>query len=240
MSVFKIACRTFAATRPAIATSSATNYVKRTYFGPFKKWFSTEAPTESATPAQPAESATPAPTPGAEPIILPVHVKKIDVSYTSSASTCDRVLEEHFLDYKDPVIGLDIEWKPSYNFNQRESPVALIQLSNSEKCILMHVCYYDRVPKALHQILEDPKILKVGVGVEEDARKLARDFNFKVNGMVDVATVSASLGIMKNGGIKTLAQKVCRYAIEKSKRVSRSSRTLPRGCLATTGVHARS
>lgn len=44
------------------------------------------------------------------------------------------------------VVGFDLEWKPVYRRGQRENPVALVQLANSHKVLLIHICKMPGTP----------------------------------------------------------------------------------------------
>jgi hypothetical protein len=77
--------------------------------------------------------------------------------------------------------GIDIEWKPTFVKGQPENPVALIQLANADKILLLHLCHMKRpfrtstcdlalsftgFPKNLQTFLEDPNVAKAGVGIQ--------------------------------------------------------------------------
>jgi acetyl esterase/lipase len=54
--------------------------------------------------------------------------------------------------------------------------IALLQLSSGGTCALVRVLECRQLPPWLAQLLADPAVLKLGVGIAEDARRLAKDF----------------------------------------------------------------
>ncbi len=51
------------------------------------------------------------------------------------------------------VVGFDLEWKPTYRSGQRENPVALVQLANSHKVLLIHICKMPGTPLLSQSVL---------------------------------------------------------------------------------------
>ena len=44
------------------------------------------------------------------------------------------------------VVGFDLEWKPIFHAGQPDNPVALVQIANNHKVLLIHVCQMPRTP----------------------------------------------------------------------------------------------
>ena len=78
------------------------------------------------------------------------------------------------------LLGFDTETKPSFIKGQKLNPISLIQLA-SEKCVyLFRICKLENHSFGpLKSILEDPKIVKSGIGIKDDLRQLKSimDFN---------------------------------------------------------------
>ncbi|KAJ7899984.1 ribonuclease H-like domain-containing protein [Mycena olivaceomarginata] len=90
--------------------------------------------------------------------------------------------------------GIDIEWKPTFVKGQPENPVALIQLANADKILLLHLCHMKRFPKNLQTFLEDPNVAKAGVGIQAgDAKKLYKDCSVNVRSCVDLSLLAKSV-----------------------------------------------
>jgi len=87
----------------------------------------------------------------------------------------------------DPaVVGIDLEWKTSKN-STSYNKVALIQIAKADTVLLIPTNSRDHsAPKALHILFQDPKIVKVGVGVEGDLLKLWRDFQIDANSYTEL------------------------------------------------------
>jgi len=87
----------------------------------------------------------------------------------------------------DPaVVGIDLEWKTSKN-STSYNKVALIQIAKPDMVLLIPTNSREHsAPKALHILFQDPKIVKVGVGVEGDLLKLWRDFQIDANSYTEL------------------------------------------------------
>ena len=91
-----------------------------------------------------------------------------------------------------PWLGLDCEWvSPREGAPHR---IALIQLAlEGGWCILLRMNKLQILPKGVAPIFLDPNILKLGVGVGDDAHKVLRDFGIAVRGWVDTAHIASAL-----------------------------------------------
>ncbi|XP_013910183.1 PREDICTED: Werner syndrome ATP-dependent helicase isoform X1 [Thamnophis sirtalis] len=88
------------------------------------------------------------------------------------------------------VLGFDIEW-PAIYAKGKEGKVALVQLCESEtKCYLFHISSMTSFPVGLKRLLEDNTIRKAGVGIEGDKWKLMRDFEIKLENLVDLVDLA--------------------------------------------------
>lgn len=67
------------------------------------------------------------------------------------------------------------------NFPTAYSPLALLQLSTVDECLLIQMeRLQGAVPRSLIQLLEDPSVLKAGLGISEDVRRLQLGFGIVV------------------------------------------------------------
>jgi hypothetical protein len=105
---------------------------------------------------------------------------------------CDRILQAYKDYYPLPLnfLGLDCEW-----VNQKgiaSHPVALLQIATPlNDCFLIRLCKMrGPLPLSLTEILEDRNILKFGVGIQDDAKKLNLMYGLNVNGCVDLRHVT--------------------------------------------------
>ncbi|CAI5796825.1 Werner syndrome ATP-dependent helicase isoform X1 [Podarcis lilfordi] len=113
------------------------------------------------------------------------------VVYSYNANDCSLLSEDiaTTLSY-GAALGFDIEWPPCYT-KGKEGKVALVQLCGSEqKCYLFHISSMSNFPLALKKLLESNTIKKVGVGIEGDKWKLMRDFEIKLESLVDLGDLA--------------------------------------------------
>ncbi|XP_074146577.1 exonuclease 3'-5' domain-containing protein 2 isoform X2 [Sminthopsis crassicaudata] len=91
-----------------------------------------------------------------------------------------------------PVLGIDCEW---VNIEGKACPISLLQMASpTGRCILLRlpklISGKAALPQTLLDILEDSKILKVGVGCREDASKLFQDYDLTVRGCLDLRNLA--------------------------------------------------
>jgi ribonuclease D len=88
-------------------------------------------------------------------------------------------------------LGFDIEWKPNFQKGRPENPVALVQLSNASQVVLIQLSAMRQFPVNLKEVLANPAIVKAGVGIEGDMRKLCKDHNVSsIRACVDLALLA--------------------------------------------------
>ncbi|KAG2597095.1 hypothetical protein PVAP13_5KG189800 [Panicum virgatum] len=83
------------------------------------------------------------------------------------------------------IVGLDCEWKPNYR-SWTTSRVAVLQLCAGARCLVLQLLYVDRVQASVRALLADPGVWLVGIGVGEDAAKLAADYGLACAAPVDL------------------------------------------------------
>lgn len=99
--------------------------------------------------------------------------------------------------YEVVVLGLDCEWVSQDRREVEEEspvcPVALLQLAFPHgRCFLIRLCQMNaRLPDKLRDILEERNVLKTGVGIGEDAKKLSSCYGLVVQGCVDLRHVAS-------------------------------------------------
>lgn len=110
-----------------------------------------------------------------------------------------------------PLLGFDCEWK-SYSGPGRR-PVALLQLqSYYGVCALIQLRYfsranaYENLRLELFRLLENDKILKIGVAPQKDAKYLFHDFNIHVRSTFDLRFMAQMAGYKQPGGLKTMCE----------------------------------
>ena len=90
------------------------------------------------------------------------------------------------------LLGLDIEWKVTYEAGITSRPTATLQLS-TDVCawvFQLSAMRSRRLPASLVSLLEDPRVIKTGCKVANDALKLRRDFGVRTHGLLDVGKLA--------------------------------------------------
>ncbi|KAK0355891.1 hypothetical protein LTR02_005511 [Friedmanniomyces endolithicus] len=102
------------------------------------------------------------------------------VHYCTKLDQAERVLQQHFLG--QPVLGFDIEWEQrARKESAAKQNVSLIQIACEDRICLIHVAIFagtsieHLVPATLREILESNQIVKAGVNIGGDARRM-RDY----------------------------------------------------------------
>ncbi|PUZ55506.1 hypothetical protein GQ55_5G217600 [Panicum hallii var. hallii] len=122
-----------------------------------------------------------------------------------------------------PVVGLDVEWRPSRRSDQ--NPVATLQLCVGRRCLIFQLLQADRVPRALSEFLGDPGVRFVGVGVGADAERLSDDHGLEVANAVDLRGLAAEgLGRpdLRQAGLRAVVAAVMGVDLVKPQRVTMS------------------
>lgn len=89
---------------------------------------------------------------------------------------------------EQPVIGFDTETRPSFRPGVTFR-VSLLQLSSPEVCYLFRL---NRIPldKAILQLFENKRLLKVGADVAGDLRSLRQIRHFRDAGFIDLQAIA--------------------------------------------------
>ena len=112
---------------------------------------------------------------------------RITVAYTpqkadEAASFLSRY---HFL-------GFDTETKPVFKKGQKQNPIALIQLSTERHAFLFRVSETGMTP-ALKEILESPKIRKIGQAMKHELVTMKKELKVEGRGFIDLLDIAHRL-----------------------------------------------
>ncbi|XP_021749162.1 Werner Syndrome-like exonuclease isoform X1 [Chenopodium quinoa] len=95
------------------------------------------------------------------------------------------------------VLGLDIEWKPSFDRGIPQGKAAVMQICGGmHHCYVLHIIH-SGIPGSLQSLLEDSTYIKVGVGIDNDAVKVFHDHNVSIKSLEDLS----SMANQKLGGV---------------------------------------
>ncbi|KAI3955308.1 hypothetical protein MKW92_004178 [Papaver armeniacum] len=122
------------------------------------------------------------------------------------------------------IVGLDIEWVRLRQTSQRNK-VAVLQLCLAHKCLIFQFLVKHEVPESLINFLNDERIIFVGSGIDQDARKLWVDYGLYVARSEDLAGLAEyKLGTndLYQSGLQSLMWKVLRKNLPKPKALTLS------------------
>lgn len=122
---------------------------------------------------------------------------------------------------REKILGFDTETRPSFR-RGKSYPPALLQLGGAEKVYLFQLLKLEDPTPAL-DILADPNIIKVGVAIRDDVRKLRERQDFRPGGFIELADITHKRDIV-NTGLRSLAAIFLGVRISKGAQVSNWSR----------------
>lgn len=130
-----------------------------------------------------------------------------DVHVISNAGDCERIVRLLALETTQKrVLGFDCEWV-TVDGNRR--PVALLQLSShSGLTALIRLSHLKHVPAEIRQLLEDERILKLGISPSDDARYLRQDYQVDMRGTLDLRFLARFLKLPTEGLAKMAMEHV--------------------------------
>lgn len=119
-----------------------------------------------------------------------------------------------------PLFGFDTESKPTFIKGEISTGPHLIQLATIDKAYLFQVS--PEILEFLSPILANPKQLKVGFGLKNDAH-LLRKKGVDLKGIVDLAKSFKSFGIEHQIGVRTAMALLFQVNFHKNKKISTSN-----------------
>ncbi|XP_068759380.1 exonuclease 3'-5' domain-containing protein 2-like isoform X3 [Montipora capricornis] len=154
--------------------------------------------------------------------------KNARVFVLDDASSCDTLLQYYRSQYpfRMNYLGIDCEWVNTKG--QVNAPVALLQIATPIcDCFLVRLCKIEgQMPQILKEILQDKTILKFGVGIQDDVKRLSAMFGINVLGCVDLRHVvqRCQMGTddqksFQKMSLDALAKKILGVRMDKSWRI---------------------
>ena len=92
-----------------------------------------------------------------------------------------------------PILGLDTETRPCFKRGQTNK-VSLLQVSTPEICFLFRLNFIG-LPPELIGLLEDKKVLKIGLALRDDLNNLRKLSDFKAGVFCDLQNIVKDFGI---------------------------------------------
>jgi len=118
---------------------------------------------------------------------------------------------------QESLLGFDTETRPVFRRGEYY-PAALLQLTGEQASYLFQLGPIKKL-KPLKSLLENPNIIKVGVAVHDDVRKLQELLLFKDAGFKEISYLTQKLGI-KHTGLRNLAAILLGVRVSKAAQVS--------------------
>lgn len=118
---------------------------------------------------------------------------------------------------KEAVIGFDTETRPSFKKGHLNG-IALLQLATHEIALLIRLKEVG-LPSELIDILENPKILKIGAAIRDDIKSLKKLNGFTPDGFIDLQSIVSEYGI-ESLSVRKLAAIVLGQKVSKSQQLS--------------------
>lgn len=122
----------------------------------------------------------------------------------------------------ETVIGFDTESRPSFRPGV-VYPTALLQFASESAVYLIQILALGEL-EALLPILTNPQILKVGVAIHDDLRKLRQRLEFEPAGFVEISSITQRAGLV-NTGLRSLSAYYLGARISKGAQVTNWSRS---------------
>lgn len=121
----------------------------------------------------------------------------------------------------ESLLGFDTESRPSFRKGENH-PVSLVQLAGETKVYLFQIRRVEQSER-LREVLADDRIVKAGVAIRDDIRKLQEIFQFEEAGFIEIAELTRPLSI-SNTGLRSLAAIFLGFRISKNAQVSNWAR----------------
>jgi ribonuclease D len=118
---------------------------------------------------------------------------------------------------REHVVGFDTETPPTFRKGQSHKPT-LAQVATAHAVYLFQLRRLD-CSGTLPELLENPGLVKAGVALADDLRKLKELFPFKERGIVDLGKIAHHHGL-KQSGVRNLTGIFLGFRITKGPRTS--------------------
>ena len=143
------------------------------------------------------------------------------ISFQGPITVVDNISKaEEALDklFAAKCIGFDTESRPAF-FKGQKFPVSIIQLATNEEAFIFQLKYV-RFAGRLVELLSDESIIKVGVGVQDDIRRLNELCKFKHGGFFDLSAEMKRKGVVQSGARALTARYLGRKLVKSSQKTN--------------------
>lgn len=143
------------------------------------------------------------------------------ISFQGPITVVDNISKaEEALDklFAAKCIGFDTESRPAF-FKGQKFPVSIIQLATNEEAFIFQLKYV-RFAGRLVELLSDESIIKVGVGVQDDIRRLNELCKFRHGGFFDLSAEMKRKGVVQSGARALTARYLGRKLVKSSQKTN--------------------
>lgn len=119
------------------------------------------------------------------------------------------------------ILGFDTESRPSFRKGDNFG-VSLLQLAGDDAVYLFQLAAFENL-EPLYKLLEDRKVIKAGVAIHDDIKKLKELHPLKQGGFVEIADCTQKAGII-NTGLRSLVAYFLGFRISKRAQVTNWAR----------------
>lgn len=137
------------------------------------------------------------------------------ITVVDSISKAEKALNKLF---EAKCIGFDTESRPAF-FKGQKFPVSIIQLATDDEAFIFQLKYV-RFAGRLVELLSDESIVKVGVGVQDDIRRLNELCKFKQGGFFDLSAEMKKKGVIQSGARALTARYLGRKLVKSSQKTN--------------------
>jgi RNA polymerase sigma factor for flagellar operon FliA len=123
---------------------------------------------------------------------------------------------------QERYLGFDTESKPTFQKGEVSSGIAIMQISSPTTCYIFQMRRIGDAT-ALGEIIGQPQIIKIGVGLKDDLNKLRSRYKFHPNAFVDLGLIFRAFGRRNSIGSKQLVALVLKQRLRKSKSATTSN-----------------
>ncbi|KAJ9172316.1 hypothetical protein P3X46_015565 [Hevea brasiliensis] len=161
--------------------------------------------------------------------LVTIHHRLVQATVTSSRTVVDRWIKDHLqapCHHHQKIVGLDIEWRPTFIRGSSQNPVGILQLCISKSCLIFQIYQATCIPRSLRNALSNPNIIYTGVRISGDTKKLYKDYDLETSCEADIASLAAQAfdhNEFKRSGLKTLVETIIGEELEKPKCVTMSN-----------------
>lgn len=145
---------------------------------------------------------------------LPIVRYEGEIRIVRSGEELDEALD---LLADETLLGFDTETRPSFRKGKINQP-SLVQLAAADRIFLIQLAWAP-LDGPLAALLENPHVLKVGVGVRDDVRELQKLRPFEPAGFVDLGALARRLNLPTQG-LRNMAANLLGMRISKGPRCS--------------------